>query len=124
VYIRATKGYVPGEYNVICHRCGGKYKSSQVRFEWTGLRVCFGPNTRECWDPKHPQLDIRGIPDIQSLPWTRKEPAETSSGACSAEGLLGIAGYAVADCWIVEYTETAATAISDIPESTFNLNTL
>lgn len=32
--------YAPGSWNANCDRCGGKYKASELRQEWTGLRVC------------------------------------------------------------------------------------
>lgn len=68
--------YVHGQWNVICDRCGRKFKSGQVRKEWTGLRVCTGPGTSDCWEPKHPQLSLKGIPDNMAVPWVR--PVATS----------------------------------------------
>lgn len=38
--------YSPGAKGV-CQRCGFTYKLSQIKKEWTGLRVC-----PECRDPK------------------------------------------------------------------------
>lgn len=35
----------------ICQRCGWKYKLSQLRKEWTNLRVC-----KPCFDPRPAQL--------------------------------------------------------------------
>lgn len=57
-----------GTNNVICDRCGDKLKSDQVREEWTGLYVC---NT--CWEPRHPQDLIKGIPDDQNVEISRPE---------------------------------------------------
>lgn len=68
--------YKHGDWNAICDRCGNKYKASQLRKEWTGHRVCYGPGTNDCWEAKHPQLDIKSIPDKQTVPWTRPEPAD------------------------------------------------
>lgn len=48
---------------VICQRCGFKRHANELRREWTGLRVC-----AECWDPRHPQMDVRGVPDRQGVP--------------------------------------------------------
>lgn len=60
-------GYVfrPGRGNeaVICQRCGFKRHANELRKEWTGLRVC-----AECWDPRHPQMDVRGVADVQRVP--------------------------------------------------------
>lgn len=62
-----------GSWNVICDRCGRKYKRENIRLEWTGLLVCF-----QCFDPRHPYtlplpivLDGLGVP--MSRP--RQEPA-------------------------------------------------
>lgn len=66
--------YVPrfGEPAAICDRCGFKFQHGQLRKEWTGFMVC-----SPCWDPKHPQLSIRGVPDHQGIrPNMRPEPAD------------------------------------------------
>jgi hypothetical protein len=47
----------------ICPRCGLKHNISFFRREWTGVRVC-----KDCWDPRHPQMDVRGVPDRQRVP--------------------------------------------------------
>lgn len=60
-----------GAWNVICDRCGQKYKSPELRQEWTGLMVCQG-----CWEPRHPQDFIRTVPDRMSVPYTRPRPAD------------------------------------------------
>jgi len=65
--------YEHGQWNVICDRCGFKYKARQLRREWTGLMVCHGPMTTDCWDERHPQDFVKGRPDRQSPPWTRSE---------------------------------------------------
>jgi len=57
-----------GDWNAICDRCGFKYKASQLRPEWTGLMVC-----SKCWEPRHPQDFLRGVPDSGSVPWTRPD---------------------------------------------------
>ncbi len=36
----------------ICDRCGQRYRYLELRKEWTGLKTC-----RDCFEPKHPQLD-------------------------------------------------------------------
>lgn len=63
-------------WNVICDRCGFKYKSTQLRQEWTGLRTCHGGGTNGCWEPRHPQEFVRGTADRQTPPWTRPEPPD------------------------------------------------
>jgi ribosome-binding protein aMBF1 (putative translation factor) len=63
--------YAHGQWNVVCDRCGGDFKSAQLRKEWTGLRVC-----RDCWDYRHPQEFLRGKKDRQAPPWVRPEQPE------------------------------------------------
>jgi len=66
--------YVKGQWNACCDRCGIKYKSGQMKKEWTGLMVCHGPGTADCWEPRHPQDRVRGVPDRQAPPWSRPMP--------------------------------------------------
>lgn len=63
--------YRDGDHRAICDRCGFKYYASQLTLEWTGLRVC-----HKCWEPRHPQDFVRGIPDKQTPPWTRPQPPD------------------------------------------------
>lgn len=63
-----------GQHNVICDRCGFKYKSRQLRRQWDGVMACSGPSTNDCWEPRHPQDFVRGKPDRQAPEWVRPEP--------------------------------------------------
>lgn len=65
--------YVHGQWNAICDRCGMKYKSGQIREEWTGLRVCCGDGTNNCFEERHPQDHVRAKADRQKTPWSRPE---------------------------------------------------
>jgi hypothetical protein len=65
--------YEAGQWNVVCARCGFEYKARQLRKEWTGVRTCHGPGTNDCWDPKHPQLSVKGKADRQAPPWVQPE---------------------------------------------------
>ena len=47
-----------GSHNVICDRCGIKYKADELKKEWQGLMVC-----ATCWEPKHPQDLIKSVQD-------------------------------------------------------------
>ena len=60
-----------GDWNAICDRCGFKRKASEMKLEWDGLRVC-----SECWEPRHPQDFVRGVPDNQAVAWTRPPPPD------------------------------------------------
>lgn len=65
--------YRPDSYNVICQRCGFKYKIEQVRKEWTGLLVCTGPRTNDCWEERNPADLSRPTRPLRKLAWTRPE---------------------------------------------------
>jgi len=48
--------YASGKHSLAqCDRCGFVYGYLELRKEWNNLRVC-----HECFEPKHPQLDVRG----------------------------------------------------------------
>lgn len=52
-----------GDTNAICDTCGFKYKISELSKQWDGLMTC-----KDCWDYRHPQEYIRGIPDTGNPP--------------------------------------------------------
>ena len=58
-------------WNAVCDRCGFEFKSYELQKEWTGNMTC-----KRCWEPRHPQDFVRGVPDNQVPPWTRPEPAD------------------------------------------------
>ena len=57
-----------GDFNVICDRCGFKYKASETRIDWMGLRVC-----GQCFETRHPQEFLRGVPDNPSVEQPRPD---------------------------------------------------
>lgn len=63
-------------YHVICDRCGFKFWNGETRMEWTGKRVCHGPGTNDCWEPRHPQERVRAVLDKQSVPNPRPRPTD------------------------------------------------
>jgi len=65
--------YIPKDYWMICDRCGGQYRRSGMREEWTGLWVC----TRGCWEPRHPQDFVTGVEDDTTVPVSRPDVAQT-----------------------------------------------
>jgi hypothetical protein len=67
----ADYDFVPGDYNVICDRCGFKVRASQTRMTWDNLRVC----DRD-WEPRHPQDFKRGKVDKQHISNPRPEPTD------------------------------------------------
>lgn len=89
-----------GSYNVICDRCGRKYKVEDTVVitgpESTGLRVC----KRRCYEPTHPQYYLRGRKDDQSVSQARPDTGLTGCGPSN------VVGQAVVGCAIVgHFTE-------------------
>ena len=66
--------FVLGKWKAVCDRCGVDYLNTQLSREWTGLRVCKGADTNDCWEERHPQESLRGKADRQAPPWVRPEP--------------------------------------------------
>lgn len=64
-------GWRPGDWLYQCQRCGFTKYASEIRQEWTGLRVC-----RTCWEPRHPQEFVRGKADDMTVPFANP-PAES-----------------------------------------------
>ncbi len=78
---------VIGMWNAVCDRCDMKFKNVDLREEWNGLMVC-----QNCYEVRHPQDFLKGVPDDPSVPWTRPE---TNIVEC---GPSNVAGFAVAGC--------------------------
>lgn len=57
-----------GDWKAQCDRCGFTYYASELRKEWTNLRVC-----SECYEPRNPQDFLKGKADRQAPPWSRPE---------------------------------------------------
>ena len=64
--------YKKGDWNAICDVCGFKFKASQLRRRWDGMRVC-----QDDYETRHPQDLIKGKRDNSSVPWTRSEGENT-----------------------------------------------
>jgi hypothetical protein len=95
-------------YRAICDRCGVKYYNWQLKEEWTGLMVCHGPETHDCWEARHEQDFIRPVKEDNSLPWTRPEPddVEAYPAACSIPAQSGFIGHGTIGCMRVGWTGT------------------
>lgn len=60
---RANKNrYIAGDHKVVCDQCALVYMRSECKKTWDNLLVC-----SECFDPKQPQLTVRGYTDKQSV---------------------------------------------------------
>lgn len=77
--------YKPGDWNAICDRCGFKFKASELKLEWTGLRVC-----EKDFELRHPLDFMRAKTDKISVPWTRPDTTETVSVSTSTSEALGM----------------------------------
>lgn len=64
---RARK-YIAGDHKVICDLCGLTYMRSETKLQWDNLLAC-----TDCYSPKHPQLNIRGKADKQTVDIARPE---------------------------------------------------
>jgi hypothetical protein len=81
-----------GSWNVICDRCGNRYKAEELVKEWTGLMVC-----SNCFEVRHPQDFIRIPKDDPSVPWSRPE-TPIDAYVCTYITAQGLADIGVADC--------------------------
>jgi len=71
-----TDRYEAGQWNVLCDRCGQKFKARQLRLEWTNLRCCHGAGTNDCWQLRNVQEKVKGVADRQAPPWARPRPPD------------------------------------------------
>lgn len=58
--------YLSGQWNAICDICGFKFKSSELKENWKGLRVC-----SHDYESRHPQELLRIRTDEVTVPWVR-----------------------------------------------------
>lgn len=92
--------YKPGDWNVICDRCGEKLKASEVRETWDGFKV----HADRCWEPRHPQDFVHGVEDDQSVPFVRSDVIQ-SQGSTTLS--------ASASKYAISIVVTSATGLSD-----------
>lgn len=79
---KPAQHYIAGTWLAVCDRCGFNFRNTELRLEWTGLRVC-----GECWEPRHPLDSLQGIADRQAPAWVRPEPEDVSVGTVTPEDL-------------------------------------
>jgi len=92
--------YIEKDHWMVCDRCGGDYRRSDMREHWTGQWLC----TFYCWEKRHPQDLIKGIPDNPRADVIRTAPP-IDSGETTLNGAL--VQYAIAA------TLTTASGLSD-----------
>jgi hypothetical protein len=78
--------YVPGDNWCICDLSGIQVLQSQTVKTWDGLRV-----KKEYWYPRHPQLDVRGIPDHMEVVDGRPEQPATYTDSVYGTGDIVLA---------------------------------
>ena len=107
--------YIPGDHWVVCQRSGKVIRSSEAKREWTGLIVA-----PEYWEPRHPQDFVRvRAENTAAKGLVNPEPTDTFvTGFCTNRS--AVAGVAIAGCAIAGLD----TDFNEIPQGTFNENTL
>lgn len=101
------QGPWPGSWRVVCDVCGLQFPSTSMQTRWDGLIV-----DRACYEPRHPQDFVRGVPDLMAAPYVRNEPSPTFLPYCDLAGASGFAGYAVAGCMIAGNNNPSAAIIA------------
>ena len=92
--------YKPGDWWIYCDSCGKKIRASESKHRWDGLIVC-----ADDWETRHPQDFVKAVPDKQSVPFSRPEPADTFIvGICTIPGQSSFASVGVAGCMIAGQT--------------------
>ena len=95
--------YKRGQWLSLCQRCGFKYMSSQLRLEWTKLRVC-----NNCFEYRQPQDFVKGIQE-RATPWARR-PNETEIDPFQ---------YVEAEYWDRDAVVPPATFVTDLYTAPF-----
>lgn len=83
-----------GDWNVACSECGRKRKASQMVKNWQGMWRCPEHN-----ESRHPQDFVRGVQDVQTVPFSQPQIDETVY-ICSYNSMSAYPGYAYPGCMI------------------------
>jgi len=62
-------GFTHGQWKMASDRSGRAYLNSDIRTEWTGLKV-----GKDEWEPRHPQEYVRGVVDNYAVRDARPRP--------------------------------------------------
>ena len=87
-----------GDWNAACSLCGAKRKASVLKKHWTGWWRC-----AEHWEPRQPQDFVRGVQDVQTVPWSQPDSWKLVSGAPNLQA-IAIAGVAIAGIAVSGYS--------------------
>jgi hypothetical protein len=88
--------YADGDFNAVCSMCGRKFKGSELLQHWQGLWRC-----ARCWEPRHPQDFIRGIPDNPTPPFVQIRQIY-EAGVCTLVTIQGVVDVGAVDCMVVQ----------------------
>jgi hypothetical protein len=100
--------YRKGDWKATCDRCGFDFHASELKPTWDNLYVC-----KCCWESRHPQDFLRGVPDDPNVPWTRPsldQPAIVFHGDEGAQ--ITFAAGTVQHNWNVDLTESRVVRLS------------
>lgn len=87
-------GYHPGDWIATCFQCGRRMLASTMRRHWQGHWVC-----PEHWEERHPQDFVRGVEDVQTVPWSQPQWLhDIAILVCTINGRSAIPGYAIPGC--------------------------
>ncbi len=76
--------FAMGQWNACCDVCGRVFKSDKLKPRWDNAMTC-----AQCWEPRHPQDFVRGVPDNMAVPWSRPWTPGIPSGTVTGSGALG-----------------------------------
>jgi hypothetical protein len=85
--------FLSGDYNFYCQLCGKKEKASKSMLTWNGLRAC-----RHHREVRNPQDFVRGVKDVQSVPWAVPQATDTFVQSCTLLGCNAVPTYAIPGC--------------------------
>lgn len=91
-----------GDWNAICFRCGRKFKASTMLKNWQGFWTC-----ERDFEPRQPQDYVKGVPDVQSPPWTQPPPGDIFVKFCTPNSRSSIPGYGTPGCMIPGFVDPA-----------------
>lgn len=89
--MRRTKARL-GENLSQCDYCGMVYYSSQIRKNWKGEMVCYGPGTRNDWEQRNTVDFIRSLKDSPGI-------KDTYTGSIGSQSVTNTVLY-----WLADYT--------------------
>lgn len=87
-------GYHAGDWLATCFQCGRRVLASTLRKHWQGYWVC-----PEHWEERHPQDFVRGVQDIQTVPWSQPQwQNDIDIHICDINGRSAMPGRGMPGC--------------------------